>query len=347
MRRKNYLFKFISYGSCLTILTLLPISLSGCSFLPKEEQTLAPPLVEPAKLDYEVAKVKKGGIIRRVSGTGTLIPIHHLDLSYSKDGGRLKKINVAEGALVKKGQTLVEIETGNLNFDIEQAQIDLKKAEIKLNQLKAQNADDYSMEIGQLDVDSLELRLQQLNKQLSESKITSPISGIVTYVNQIKQGEVVPAYQSIIQVAETSTLQLQYTAINAKDISDVKLGMEVNATLKGQSVKGKVVQTPSDVPPDVLQKDPEVYGKSLLISLPTLPKAATVGEMADIEIITAKKENTLIIPKNGLRTLMGSNYVQVLVNNTKREIDIEPGIISSTEVEVMKGLKEGDKVILK
>ncbi|MCJ8007546.1 efflux RND transporter periplasmic adaptor subunit [Lederbergia wuyishanensis] len=331
----------------LGVFALLSIFLGGCSFLPKEEPVLAPPLVEPAKLDYETAEVKKGEIIKRVKGSGTMVPTSHHDLYYTKDGGRLKKISVREGDLVKKGQTLAELETGNLAFEIDQAYIDLKKAQLRLQQMEAHQDDKYSIEMGKLDIQSINNRLYFMNNQLAESKIVSPIDGVITYVTEIRQGQGVPAYESLFQVAETTQLQIQYTAINANDLADVKLGMDVITNIKGEDIKGKVVQTPKDVPADIYEKNPDLYSKSILVEAEKLPEEIKVGDIAGIEIITAKKKDTLIIPKNGLRTTVGRNYVQVMVDNTKREVDIEVGIISSTEVEVLKGLNEGDVIILK
>ena len=348
MRKKNLVCDSRNRSlSKISVLVVLSGFLSACSILPQEEQALAPPLVEPAKLEYETAEVTKGEIIKRVKGTGDLVPLENQSLYYEKDGGRLKDILVNEGEEVKKGQTLVEIETGNLAFDIQQAGLDLQKAKLRLQQIQEQGADKYSVEIAKLDVESLELRLYQLNKQSSESKIVSPMNGIVTYVSELKQGEVVGAYQPIIQVADTSKLQILYTALGAEDLADVKVGMEAMITLKGNTVNGKVVQTPKDVPFEIYERDPNLYAKSLLINMEELPEGAEVGSITDIEIITARKNDTLIIPKNGLRSAMGRTYVQVLADNTKRELDVEVGIVSATEVEILRGLNEGDQVILK
>jgi hypothetical protein len=43
---------------------------------------------------------------------------------------------------------------------------------------------------------------------------------------------------------------------------------------------------------------------------------------------------------------MGRDYVQVLEGESRKELDVEKGIVSSTEVEIRKGIKEGQKVIL-
>ena len=347
MRKKKSLFNSTSTYGRISVLTLVIALLSGCSFLPKEEAVLAPPLVEPAQLDYETAEVKKGEIIRRVKGSGTMVPTSHHDLYYTKDGGRLKEVKVREGDLVKKGDVLAEVETGNLVMDIEQTNIELKKAELRLQQMKEQEADKYSLEIGKLDVQSIKNRLYFMNTELASSKITSPIDGVITFVTELRQGEHVRSYESMFRVAETTDLQIQYTAMNANDLGDVNLGMEAITTIKGEESTGEVVQTPRDVPADIYQQNPELYSKTLIVKPEKLPKELKVGDIAGIEIITAKKEDTLIIPKNGLRTTVGRNYVQVMVDNTKREVDIEVGIISSTEVEVLKGLDEGDVIILK
>lgn len=331
----------------LGTLAFFSFFLGGCSFLPKEEPVLAPPLVEPAQLDYETAEVKKGEIIKRVKGSGTMVPTSHHDLYYTKDGGRLKKISVKEGDLVKKGQTLAELETGNLAFEIQQANLDLKKAKLRLQQMEANQEDKYSIEMGKLDVQGIQNKLYFMNNELAESKIVSPIDGVITFVTEIQQGQGVPAYESLFQVAETTQLQVQYTAMNANDLADVKIGMDVITNIGGQEGKGKVVQTPKDVPADVYEKNPDLYSKSILVEAEKLPKDTKVGDLAGIEIITASKKDTLVIPKNGLRTTVGRNYVQIMVDNTKREVDVEVGIMSSTEVEVLKGLNEGDVIILK
>lgn len=333
--------------SIFGIFVLLIALTSGCSFLPKEEPVLAPPLVEPAQLDYNTAEVTKGEIIKRAKGTGTMVSTSNHDLYYSQDGSRLKEILAKEGDMVEAGQVLAKLETDNLAFDIEQVGIDLKKAEIRLEQLRTSGADRYSIEIGNLDVDSIKSRLSYMDAQMAESKITAPSNGRVTFVSELRQGEIVPSYQSILRVSETSELQILYTAINEHGISEVNLGMEAVVEIKGEEIIGEVVQTPKDVPSELSEQDPELYAKSVMINVEELPEDINVGEFVSIDIITAKNEDALIIPINGLRTIANRDYVQVMEGNTRREVDIEVGIISTTEVEVLEGLNEGDIIILK
>ena len=332
----------------LGFLILFLAFLSACSFLPKEEQVLAPPLTEPPQIEYNTSEVTRGDIKTGLRGFGVLVPKNNHDLHYSQDGGRLKEIHVSAGDEIEEGQVLAELETGQLAFDIQQAQLELEKAEIRLNQMNAdQGTDQYTKSIGKLDVQGLRNHLNYLIKQREEAKIISPINGIVTFVSDINQGEEIHAYQTIFQVAETNELLLQYKSISPDDFYEISLGMEAQILLKDEEeTVGEVVQIPKSVPHDIAQEDPDFYSKVMNVDIEELPDNVKVGDSLEFEIITASQEDTLLISKNALRSdATGREYVQLMDEHTKREVDIKTGIHSSSHVEVLQGLEEGDIVI--
>jgi len=54
----------------------------------------------------------------------------------------------------------------------------------------------------------------------------------------------------------------------------------------------------------------------------------------------------VVIPPSALRTLSGRYYVQVVeADGTKREVDVEVGQQTATQVEIIKGLEPGQKVV--
>lgn len=321
--------------------------LSACSLLPKEQEMVAPPLVESAQVEYDIEEVKKGEIIKRLTGIANFVPVGNENLYFEQEGGRLKKIHVAQGDLVKKGDILIEIDSGNLANDIKHLEIDYEKSDLHVQQLIAQGADEFAIKIAKLDRDGFELRLSQMREQLSLSRIVSPMDGIITFLTEQKLGENIEAYQSLIQVADISNIQLHYSAMTISDLEDVHVGMDVNVSVGGNNLIGKVVQTPENIPDNATEIDSKQYEQSILIDIADIPKDVEIGETAEIEIVTAQKSDTLIIPKTGLRTSGGRDYVLLLVGDSRREVDIETGIISKTEVEIIKGIDVGDQVILK
>jgi macrolide-specific efflux system membrane fusion protein len=331
----------------LTFSLLVVILLSACSLLPKEEEVLAPPLVEPAQIEYKtgVATVKR--IAMQVNGVGNMVPSNQQNLFYSGSGGRIDQIHVKAGDQVKKGQALIELDTGNLDFMIEQAEIDLKKARLRLDQLQHQQSDKYGIEMARLDIQSVENNLNQMKKQATNARLVAPMNGLITFVTDKERGDHIEAYEDLIQVADPTNLQLLYTASKANELVDVNVGMPVAVTVGGQDVKGEVVQTPGNVPADIKELNPELYKRSLIIRLSDIPEGVVAGNVANLIITLHEKENALTIPKNAFRSANGREYVQVLEDDTKREKDIKKGIVSVTEVEVLEGLIEGDKVILR
>lgn len=347
MRRSKLRFRRENvYGQVLILISSV-LFISGCSFLPKEEEVIAPSLIEPVQIEYKTVEAKESEIARKISGTGALVPVVEHDVSYKKDGGRLKEIKVKNGDTVTKDQVLAEFEVGNLAVDLEQMRIDLKKAQLRLQQLQAEQADYYSIEIAKLDVESMSKKVNQLNNEIVSSKVYSPTSGTISFVTDIKQGSMIPAFETLFRVYETGNLEVEYSGISGDDMADVKKGMEAVLRIKAEEFSGEVLRTPEDVPEELMEKNPEKYKGTIMIQVKDLPEDFKIGEMVGVEITLAQKEKALVIPRNALRKKESRYFVQTLEEQAKREVDVEIGIMTSTEVEIIEGLEVGDNIILK
>lgn len=325
----------------LIIMVLLMTSLSGCYLFPKEEEVLAPPLVEPPEITYETQEVKSGVIEKKISASGTFVSIEQANMFFKHRGGRLKDIHVKVGDYVEKGQVIAELDSSDLENQIKQQEIQLKKAQTRLSQVKAHSGDKYEQRMAQYDVELAKLTLDNLKRQLNECKLTADISGNVVYVDlNVSIGDYVDAYQTLIRVADPNKLQLQVTG---PDTSSFNLGMEADVTIKKQTYSGKVVMTPADVPLDV----PEEQRDIVRIEVDDLPEDVKLGESAQVSLILDKREDVIVIPRNLVRNYMGRKYVLVLEDGLKKERDVEVGLETATEAEIMKGLEEGELLIVR
>jgi len=316
-------------------------SLSGCYLFPKEEEVLAPPLVEPPEITYETQEVKSGVIEKKISASGTFVSIEQANMFFKHRGGRLKDIHVKVGDYVEKGQVIAELDSSDLENQIKQQEIQLKKAQTRLSQVKAHSGDKYEQRMAQYDVELAKLTLDNLKRQLNECKLTADISGNVVYVDlNVSIGDYVDAYQTLIRVADPNKLQLQVTG---PDTSSFNLGMEADVTIKKQTYSGKVVMTPADVPLDV----PEEQRDIVRIEVDDLPEDVKLGESAQVSLILDKREDVIVIPRNLVRNYMGRKYVLVLEDGLKKERDVEVGLETATEAEIMKGLEEGELLIVR
>ncbi|MGD8189687.1 efflux RND transporter periplasmic adaptor subunit [Brevibacillus ginsengisoli] len=384
---------YMRWKTARSFMLTLSLFLSGCSIFPAEEEVLAPPLVEPTAITYELAKVAKGDITYSVKGNASFTTASKHELSFKDPQERLKEFHVKIGDKVKKGQVMAELDMGDIDHKIQVAQLELKKAQLAVHELesdqnrtfqlqaakvelakaeleakvsetklaymevekarlKVQELQDnkekqYALEKARLEIRSKELDLATLQRKKIESQLTSPIDGEVVFVSNSAIGDKLEPYQSLMTIADTGQLQILYTARDPQAIKDVEIGMPVTLSITNQSQQtGKVVQTPRNLPPNLTSEAQEYYRRSIIIRTDGLTSAVALGTSVEIEVIIQKHANTLVIPRNALKDFSGRKFVQVMQGKSKKEVDVEVGIENPTEVEILKGLHEGDLVIL-
>lgn len=121
---------------------------------------LAPKPVSAAAA-YRFTAVQRGNLAATVATTGSLTPVNQAKLSF-KAGGKLKELNVRVGDTVKAGAVLARLDTTDLEFTLQQNQISLEVAQLKLAQLKAgPTSNDVAIAKTALDKSALALQKAQ------------------------------------------------------------------------------------------------------------------------------------------------------------------------------------------
>jgi len=70
------------------------------------------------------------------------------------------------------------------------------------------------------------------------------------------------------------------------------------------------------------------------------------GMTVDVDIICDSRENVLAVPQRTVFNKNGDKFVRVLEEKNVKEVKVETGIRGSEgEIEILSGLKEGEKVI--
>jgi len=343
--RMDKLPRSLKSTTTLAAAALLAAALSGCSLLPKEESALTPPLVKPAQENYSTVKVEKGSIVKKISGIGYLESVAMSYAQFTADGGRVLSVAVKSGDQVKKGDVLVQLTVDGLDLRLKEQELALEKARLAFR--KARGAGEDEVRIATLQMEIEQIKYDRLKQQLDSRQLVSEIDGQVIFVEGLKEGDMVGPYQILVTVADPSKLRVALRVDNASDVREAEVGMAAVVTLKDKKVESKVVQTPSSAPLTMNKDLQEKYSKTLYIELAELPQEAEIGSSVNVEIVTQQKDDTLIIPRSGLRSYLGRTFVRVLEEEKRiREIDVEQGLVTPTSVEILKGLEEGQEVIL-
>lgn len=221
--------------------------------------------------------------------------------------------------------------------EIERAFEEMKSQQLLVEKMQLNYSNQIEMK--KTEVALAELKLKQLKEEMELNKLISPVSGIVTYIMNAKEGDMVDAYTTILSIADPSILQLEYKGDSAKDF---KLGMKVEVTINKEAYQGEVVLTPQSVPYEQYEK----YKDTILIKPEVLPPDVERGDRASIKLVRDSSENTVIIPKRALRSYMGKDLVYVLEDGLRIEKYVKIGVQTSTEVEILEGILPGELVIV-
>jgi len=328
-----------------SMLLLAASLLSGCSLLPRGEKSLAPPLIKPAQERFDSVEVKKGTIERYFSGTAVITSKRNIPLFY-KENGRLKDIYVNQNDAVKAGQLLADLDRGDLDLRIKLQKLNLEKATLEFIKVKQAGEDASLIRLREIDKEREQIALDSLEQEAATARMTAPIDGVVTYKDTIAAGDGVTGYKPIVSVSDPKELYLVCVAEDPKTISAIQYHMNVEITVDKNKVGGKVVQSPSSAPFTDNKEQAERNSKLLYIELDKPNDKLVMGETVQLHIMLEKHDNVIVLPRSGLRTYLGRTYVQVLDGDRRKEVDVEAGIMTSTEVEIVKGLEPGQQVIL-
>jgi len=78
-----------------------------------------------------------------------------------------------------------------------------------------------------------------------------------------------------------------------------------------------------------------------------LPKGIKSTMTADIIIQTEKRENVLVVPREAIKRVGDKTMVEVLGDGLIQEREVEIGLRGDDIIEILSGLTQGEKVILR
>lgn len=261
--------------------------LTACaSPAPAEPTATAAPVVEDSFVSSPDAVIASANV--------EPAQVSHLGFTLS---ALVKEVSVSEGDLIKAGDTLMVLNTPDLEYAVISAEANYN-ARAQAAQL--QKADKvlyidpdtgkkswYSLprEVflkAQAQADQAKAAWDTAAATFAQSTLAAPFDGIVVDVAVIP-GELVQANQVVITIADLNNLQITTTDLSERDIARVKLGQSVSVYIEALDVtiSGKVIE--------ISPKSETVGGDvvyPVTIELDEQPDGLMWGMSAEVEIST-------------------------------------------------------------
>lgn len=327
-------------------------------------------------IEVETARAERSTLVLTVATNATVEPVEDFEVRARLDG-RVLSI-VKSGTSVTAGDVLVRIDANPIAAEIEatrsqalEADEALRAARTRLDRAERSLAVDEKLFRGravsedrlvELRADrdearaqrdflerevpvrlaALELRLAELQAQRDGAAVHAPFSGTV-YRSDVDVGEVVRQGQRLLSLADLAHLQVRAN-IDQVDLGKVRpgnpLAVEANAYPERRWT-GRL----SEIDPHVEM----VRNRAVTLALGTLDPPVDgllPGMNVDVEIDVERAEDVLQVPSRAIFASGSGPYVYVVDSGIAREQPVRLGRSSFTSVEVLRGVEEGERVIL-
>ena len=265
---------------------------------------------------------------------------------------------------------------------VEQAKANFRAVETRVDAAKAMAA------ASQRRVESAKAGLARTEDVLGKTVLRAPLSGLITKLNVEKGERAVPGIQSnpvatLMTIADMSVIEAEIS-VDEADIVMVKVDavaeVEVDA-MRDQKLRGVVTEVGQSPIQSTSTGSSSQEGKDfkVVVRIENPPASLRPGFTATAEIVTATRENVLVLPlqaltarevdvgKDGVyleppepkegdakpapltaeqrQRLEELEGVFVMVDGRARFRPVKTGITGDMDIEVLSGLQEGDEVV--
>ncbi len=243
----------------------------------------------------------------------------------------------------------------NQPIDLAAAQSNLKIQEASYKELISP-PDPIEVKSYELSVSQAADNLQNLLDEKDENYIIkAPFDGKLANLN-VNVGDKTSAGSILATViSDHSIAEISFTET---DIPKIKVGQKATLTfdsVENLTITGKVVEV------DTLGTTTQgVVSYTVKVSFDIEDQRIKPGMSVTADIITDSKSDILIVPNSAIRTSNGLSYVETFNNSISTDsngilttkliptkINVETGISDDTNTEIINGLNEGDKVVIK
>jgi RND family efflux transporter MFP subunit len=321
----------------------------------------------------QVAIVKRDKAVNAKPGSVTVMAEYQMELK-SEVGGRLIRSELDPGKLVRQGDFLAQIDTGDLQLEVEHVQSEYEAAKqriaigsqialdlatardnlenferltksgnypeadlVKQRRLVEQIRQKHELEqlANRQAAEGFENTLKVKKRQLEKMTITAPFDGVVSEV-LARPGDIIGFNTPVAILISTSrTVEAK---ISEEDFADIRVGQKASVrflTYGESSVSASVVKI-------LPTADAATQRYLVHLRVDIAPEKLVPGITGEVSIDVGEHEKTLIVPR---RAVQGHSLYAV-INGRVELRKVELGYVSLNEVEVLSGVKEGEQVIV-
>jgi membrane fusion protein, multidrug efflux system len=285
----------------------------------------------------EVSPVK---ITDQFTTSGTILSNEQVEIR-PEITGKIERIYFTEGTRVKKGELLIKINDSELQAQLLRARHRLTLANSQMNrqqqliEKKLVSQEEFDTIFSERNVAQADMQLIQT--QIDKTEIKAPFDGEIG-LRFVSEGSYISPATAITFLVDSSQVKIDF-AIPEKYAGAVALMDPITFTVQStpQEFSGEIYAMDSKI--DALSRTLRVLARS-----PNPDGVLTPGAYANV-ILRFRERETIMIPTETLISELKGHRVFLLRDGKAESQQVDIGIRSSDQVEIVRGLSTGDMLI--
>jgi HlyD family secretion protein len=225
--------------------------------------------------------------------------------------------------------------------DVDKAKSTLDKADVTVKHAQSDLTTDngsltFDIQAKKLAYDRQVLLVQDLERQVEELNVKSPVDGQVGQAFIAERATVAKDAQ-LLSVIDLSALQVEMK-VPESFARDLAIGMPGEISGNGKVWNGKV----SAISPEVVNG--EVAARLRFDG--ATPSQLRQSQRLSVRVLLDKRDNVLTVQRGSFVDESAGRYAYIVADGMADRRDIRVGASSIDKVEILSGLKEGDKIVI-
>ena len=331
--------------SAIVLFFFMLLLLSGCYASAKDKEKDKAPVTPAATAvpatPVDATVIRPGSLTEELEITGTIAANQQVDI-VSEVTRKIVRVNVREGAMVKQGQLLFELDNADLLAQLEKLRQQEKLAQLNEDRLRdlisheAVIQQDYDQAFTNLKV--LQAQVAELQVAISKTRIKAPFSGQV----------------GIIHVYPGAVVSVNTVLTNLEDNSQVKLDFQVpekyaQVITAGSHQLFTVASDSKDYSAKVIARESRLDQNTRTLQVRAVSanpgRTLLPGQSARLHLALHSSSNALMVSSQALMPSSKGYNVYTVKNNIVQLSPVEIGQRGPYTVQVIHGLNNGDTVV--
>lgn len=256
-------------------------------------------------------------------------------------GGFVERVVVETGAQVKKNAPIAYVDTRTHGAQVRLTKVELDEAERELGRLER-----LGKAVASARVDAARSRVARAKAQhalsltrQSRAVIRAPFAGAVVDLD-VEKGEVVAPGAPVARLIQLDPIHVS-VSVTDRDVAALQAGGE--ARISTSATADPAIGTIERIEPAA---DLQTRTFLIEVAVPNPDKRLLPGMIAQVAFPTERAGEALFIPQDFIVTKLEGNGVFVVDGKVARWRPLELGGIVGTDVEIVKGLAPGERIVV-